>query len=152
MLSVLPHVLCCPSVAVHVHQSCWCAGNGDSSSASPAAHPNPAGDAADPPAVGASTFPSPGGSFAFPAFAGATASSASATAEGKGKATCVYRPAGRNRAVRVKAKARGATTAGPTTTAAGPTAIAATAGAELATASSAFCGISFFAGKWVLCC
>jgi len=153
-----------------IFTGCWCAGNG-SSSAAPASHPNPAGDVADPPAVGAFTFPSPGVSFGFPAFAGATAStsafggastmatagSAPATAEdkGKGKVTSGNRTGSRQRTVRVKTKAKAATTAGPTTTAAGPTATAATAataGAELAATSLSFSGVNSFAGKCFLCC
>ncbi len=68
-----------------------------------------------------------------------------ATAEGtgKGKATGGSMPGGR-RAVRVKAKAKGATGAGTTAT-------AATAGAELATAPFFFSGADAFAGQWFLC-
>ncbi len=71
MLWVLPHVLFCPVVAVLVHQSCWCAGNGGAPQAAPAPHPNPPGHAADPHAVGGFTFAAPGANFGFLSFAGA---------------------------------------------------------------------------------
>jgi len=152
-------VLCCPFVAVLVHQSCCCAGNGDASQAAPAADPNPPGHVADPPAKGGFTLSSSGASFGFSPFAGATdptptfggasgvatASSTSATAEGtgKGKATSGNRTSGRHRAVRGKGKWKAATAARPTAT-------AATDGSDLAT--TAFSFVDAFAGKWFLCC
>jgi len=151
-------VLCCPFVAVLVHQSCCCAGNGDASSAAPAADPNPAGDVADPPAVGGFTFPSSGVTSGFPAFAGATnltptfggasgattASSASTTAEGggKGRATAGAKSAARSKAGKSRVKTKAATAVGPTAT-------AATAGADRPTPSFSFSGVDPFAGKWL---
>ena len=65
-------MLCCPVMAVHVHQSCCCEGNGDAPSAAGAADPNPSVDAAGSPAAGSFSFAPSGATFGSSAFAGAT--------------------------------------------------------------------------------
>ena len=128
-------MLCCPVVAVVAHSSCHCAGNGDPSSAAPAEDSNPLpGHAAGTPAVGSFTSPSAGANFGFSSFPSTTAStstfggvsgttgagSASATAEGRGKATGGNRTGGRNKAVRVKSRAKVAISANAATAGAEP--------------------------------
>ncbi len=144
----LPHVLFCPFVAVHVHQSCCCADNGESSSAAPAAHPTPAGHAADPPAFGPFSFGL--SSVGVSAFAGTAAftttfggvNPTTDEGKGKGKATAGIRSTAQSKPGKGRVKTKAATAAVPIAT-------AATSIADLPTSAFTFSGADSLAGKWL---